>query len=201
LEVDGKEEDTGAPHIVPLGQVMTTYILAESKGNLLLVDQHAASERVVYESIQHALKSGNEVSQQLLTPLVVNLTATEQRVLEENKETLEKAGFKAEPFGKSSYALRSIPTVLGVAQGESALRNILSDLSQVTEPKKLGLDVIWRVACHTAIRAGDPLTQGQMRQLLSDLVRTESPFTCEHGRPTMIVLSPTDLEKLFKRRV
>ena len=201
LEVGDKDEDKGPIHIVPLGQVMTTYILAESKGNLLLVDQHAASERVVYESILRAIDAGNEVSQQLLTPLVVNLTATEQRVLEENRDTLEKAGFKAEPFGKSSFALRSIPTVLGVAQGESALRNILSDLSRIAEPKKLGLDVIWRVACHTATRAGDPLTQGQMRQLMSDLMRTESPYTCEHGRPTMIVLSPADLEKLFKRRV
>lgn len=162
LEVGGKEEGKGTPHIVPLGQVMTTYILAESKGNLLLVDQHAASERVVYETVLRAIDTGNEVSQLLLTPLVVNLTASEQKVLEENRETLEKAGFKIEPFGKSSFALRSIPTVLGVAQGESALRNILSDLSQVSEPKKLGLDVIWRVACHTAIRAGDPLTQGQM---------------------------------------
>ena len=200
LELDSKEKKE-PPIIVPLAQVMTTYILAESKGNLLLVDQHAASERVVYESIMRAVETGNEISQMLLTPLVVNLTATEQRVMEENKEALEKSGFKIEPFGRSAFALRSIPTVLGVAQGESALRNILSDLGQMASPRKLGLEVIWRVACHTAIRAGDPLSQGQMRQLLSDLMRTESPYTCEHGRPTMIVLSPVDLEKLFKRRL
>ena len=201
LETEAKEEPKEPPLIVPLAQVMTTYILAESRGSLLLVDQHAASERVVYESVLRAVESGKEISQQLLTPLVINLTASEQKVLEENRETLEKAGFKVEPFGKLALALRSIPTVLGVAQGESALRNILSDLGQMAAPKKLGLEVIWRVACHTAIRAGDPLTQGQMRQLLSDLMKTESPFTCEHGRPTMILLSPTDLEKLFKRRV
>jgi DNA mismatch repair protein MutL len=201
LEVRGSDERKETPAIVPLAQIMTTYILAESKGNLLLIDQHAASERVMYESILRAIETGSEVSQTLLTPLVVNLTASEQSVLEENREPLEKAGFKLEPFGKSAFALRSIPTVLGVAQGESALRNILGDLGQMSEPKKLGLEVIWRVACHTAIRAGDPLSQGQMRQLLSDLMRTENPYTCEHGRPTMIVLSPTDLEKLFKRRL
>ena len=193
--------EAAPPLIVPLAQVMNTYILAESKGNLLLVDQHAASERVVYESVVNAIETGKEISQMLLTPLVVNLTASEQKVLEENREVLEKAGFKIEPFGKSSFALRSIPTVLGVAQGESALRNILGDLGQMAAPKRLGLDVIWRVACHTAIRGGDPLSHGQMRHLLSDLMRTESPHTCEHGRPTMIVLSPADLEKLFKRRV
>lgn len=200
--VFGSEDTEEAPPlIVPLAQIMDTYILAESKGNLILVDQHAASERVVYESVLEAVESGKEVSQMLLTPLVVNLTASEQKVMEENREVLEKAGFKFEPFGKTSFALRSIPTVLGVAQGESSFRNILGDLSQMAAPKKLGLEVIWRVACHTAIRGGDPLSQGQMRQLLSDLMRTESPYTCEHGRPTMIVLSPVDLEKLFKRRV
>lgn len=200
--VFGSEDSEGPPPlIVPLAQIMNTYILGESRGNLLLIDQHAASERVVYESILNAIKTGKEVSQTLLTPLVVNLTASDQRVMEENKETIEKAGFRIESFGKSSFALRSIPTVLGVAQGESALRNILGDLGQMAAPKKLGLEVIWRVACHTAIRAGDPLSQGQMRQLLSELSRTESPYTCEHGRPTMIVLSQADLERLFKRRV
>jgi DNA mismatch repair protein MutL len=88
-----------------------------------------------------------------------------------------------------------------VAQGESSFRNILGDLAKVAPTKKLGLEVIWRVACHTAIRAGDPLSESQMRQLVLELMRTESPYTCEHGRPTMVVLSPTDLEKLFKRRL
>lgn len=189
------------PLIVPLAQVMSTYILAESGGNLLLIDQHAASERVVYENVLKAIESGREVSQTLLTPLVVHLSPSERKVMEENRETLEKAGFKIEPFGKDVDALRSIPTVLGVAQGESALRNILDDLSRVAPAKKLGLEVIWRVACHTAVRAGEALSEGQMRQLVSELMRAESPFTCEHGRPTMVVLSPVDLEKLFKRRV
>lgn len=197
---EGKQPETN-PLITPLAQIMDTYILAESKGNLLLIDQHAASERVVYESVLSSIENGREMSQTLLTPLVVNLTATEKRVMEENRETLEKAGFKIEPFGRSSFALRSLPTVLGVAQGESSLRNILGDLAQMVPRKKLGLEVIWRVACHTAIRAGDPLSHGQMRQLVSELMSTASPYTCEHGRPTMIVLSPADLERLFKRRV
>ena len=201
LESESGESKEALPLVVPLAQIMRTYILAESKGNLLLVDQHAASERVVYESILDAIETGKESAQSLLTPLVVNLTASERRVMEENSDALEKAGFRIESFGKSSFALRSIPTVLGVAQGESALRNILSDLGQMVAPKKLGLEVIWRVACHTAIRAGNALSNGQMRQLLSELMRTKSPYTCEHGRPTMIVLSPADLEKLFKRRL
>jgi len=199
VKEEGMSKET--PLIVPLAQIMNTYILAESKGNLLLIDQHAASERVVYESVLSSIKNGKEISQTLLTPLVVDFTATERRVMEENRETLEKAGFNIESFGKSSFAVRSLPTVLGVAQGESSLRNILGDLAQMAPRKKLGLDVIWRVACHTAIRSGDPLSNGQMRQLLSELMKTESPYTCEHGRPTMIVLSPADLEKLFKRRV
>ena len=194
-------EDRGKPLIVPLAQIMSTYILAESQGNLLLVDQHAASERIVYESLLQSIKSGKEISQEMLSPLVVHLSSSEERVLEDNRETLEKAGFKIERFGKDSHAIRTLPTVLGVAQGESSLRNILGDLANMSPSRKLGLDVIWRVACHTAVRAGDPLSEGQMRKLLSELMRTENPYTCEHGRPTMIVLSPVDLEKLFKRRV
>ncbi len=202
LKVRAKEiESVEAPLIVPLAQIMTTYILAESRGNLLLIDQHAASERIVYEAVLRSIDTGKEISQRLLTPLVIHLTPTEERVLEENRETLEKAGFEIEKFGKDAHAIRSLPTVLGVAQGESSFRNILGDLAQVAPTKKLGLDVIWRVACHTAIRAGDPLSEGQMRQLVLELMRTESPYTCEHGRPTMVVLSPMDLEKLFKRRL
>ncbi len=202
LKVHVKEvESLEAPLIVPLAQIMTTYILAESRGNLLLIDQHAASERIVYEAVLRTMDTGKEISQRLLTPLVIHLTPSEERVLEENRETLEKAGFEVEKFGKDAHAIRSLPTVLGVAQGESSFRNILGDLARIAPTKKLGLEVIWRVACHTAIRAGDPLSEGQMRQLVLELMRTESPYTCEHGRPTMVVLSPMDLEKLFKRRL
>ena len=194
-------EGGGKPLIIPLAQVMGTYILAESGGSLLLIDQHAASERVVYEGILRSMETGEEAAQKLLSPLVLQLSPLEVRTLEENRGTLEKAGFSMEPFGRNTYALRSIPTVLGVAQGESAFRNILGDLSGSSPVKRLGLEVIWKVACHTAIRAGDPLSDAQMRQLISDLMRTRSPYTCEHGRPTMIVLSPVDLERLFKRRL
>jgi DNA mismatch repair protein MutL len=201
LEVK-EAEAGGEKHIVvPLAQIMDTYILAESRGSLLLIDQHAASERVVYESVLAAMRSGKEVSQRLLTPLVLRLTPSEAKALEENRGLVEKAGFSLEPFGGGSYSVRSIPTVLGVAQGEGALRNILGELAQMPSHRRLGLDIIWRVACHTAIRAGETLSNAQMRQLVSDLMRTESPFTCEHGRPTVIVLSPEDLEKLFKRRL
>ncbi|MBE0518098.1 MAG: DNA mismatch repair endonuclease MutL [Thermoplasmata archaeon] len=203
LKIDeaGSHESKGTPHIVPLAQIMNTYILAESAGNLLLIDQHAASERVVYERVLESMRTGAEVSQRLLTPLVIRLTVSEVRVLHENRELVETAGFDLESFGDEEYMLRSIPTVLGVSQGEVALRKILDDLSQMPSPKQLGQTVIWRVACHTAIRAGEVLKDGQMRQLISDLMNTESPYTCEHGRPTMIVLSPADLERLFKRRV
>lgn len=198
-----EQDSAGAspPLIVPIAQIMNTYILAESNGNLLLIDQHAASERIVYERVLRSMESGKEVSQRLLTPLVITLTSSEARVLEENRDALGKAGFVSEPFGGGSHALRSIPTVLGVAQGESAFRNLLGDLARMAPEKKLGLEVIWRVACHTAIRAGESLSGGQMRQLVHELVQTESPYTCEHGRPTMIILSPADLERLFKRRL
>jgi len=202
FEVGDEAGGQGPAHsIVPLAQIMNTYIIAEGQGNLLLIDQHAASERVVYERLLRALESGKEVSQRLVSPAVMSLTPAERRVLEESTESLARLGFVLEPFGGDSYALRSVPTVLGVAQGEQALRNILDDLARMAPEKRLGLEVVWRVACHTAIRAGEPLSPAQMRELISSLLRTENPYTCEHGRPTMVVLTPADLERLFKRRV
>jgi DNA mismatch repair protein MutL len=198
LADSGPEESHG---IRPLAQIMDTYILAESGGNLLLIDQHAASERVVYERVLAAVDGGREMSQELLTPMVLALTPTEAKTLEENIERLSKAGFSIEPFGGESHSVRSVPTVLGLAQGERVIRDILADLADMSEPKRMGLEFIWRVACHTSIRAGEKLSHAQMRQLVSELVATDSPYTCEHGRPTMIVLAPSDLEKLFKRRV
>lgn len=202
LQVEERPAEAHAhPTIVPLAQIMNTYILAESGGSLLLIDQHAASERVVYERVLGAVKSGREISQTLLTPLVLHLTASERKTLEENMPTLEQSGFKIESFGKDAFALRSIPTVVGVVQGESAFRNMLGDLSRAAPERRVGLDAIWLVACHTAVRAGETLSEAQMRSLISELLATENPYTCEHGRPTMISLSPADLEKLFKRRV
>ena len=202
LEVEDGAEAEGSAHVVrPLAQVMDTYILAESGGNLLLIDQHASSERVVYERLLRAVEHGAEVSQELLTPIVLSLTPTEARTLGENVDMLRKAGFEIEPFGGGSYSMRSIPTVLGMAQGERAIRDILADLADMAAPKRMGQEFVWRVACHTSIRAGQKLSHAQMRQLVVDLLATESPYTCEHGRPTMIVLEPSDLEKLFKRRV
>ncbi len=189
------------PSLNPLAQIMDTYILAESGESLVLIDQHAASERIVYERMKGAVDQGADISQDLLTPLVLTLTAAEARAVEENRELLAGVGFLVEPFGDRDYALRAVPTVLGVAQGELALRNILAELSESGSPRRLGLDVIWRVSCHTAIRAGQRLSHSEMRRLVSDLMATQSPYTCEHGRPTMIILSAADLEKLFKRRV
>ncbi len=201
LQLSEETISQASAHVHPLAQVMDTYILAESEGSLLLIDQHAASERIVYERLLEAIESGASVSQELLAPLVLSLTPTESRMAEEYSEMLIQSGFNLEHFGGESYALRALPTVLGLAQGERALRDILADLADMAVPRRMGLEFIWRVACHTSIRAGEKLSHSQMTQLVSELMSTESPFTCEHGRPTMITLTPDDLEKLFKRRV
>ncbi len=201
LQLSEETISQASARVHPLAQIMDTYILAESEGSLLLIDQHAASERIVYERLLEAIESGASVSQELLAPLVLSLTPTESRMAEEYSEMLIQSGFNLEHFGGESYALRALPTVLGLAQGERALRDILADLADMAVPRRMGLEFIWRVACHTSIRAGEKLSHSQMTQLVSELMSTESPFTCEHGRPTMITLTPDDLEKLFKRRV
>lgn len=185
----------------PLFQLFDTYIVAMS-GNaseIILIDQHAAAERVVYESILTSIDDERSRSQDLLTPLLIDLSSAERGVLEENREQIKTIGFEIEEFGADTLRLTKIPTVLGQAQGESALREVIDELSRVGRRRPLGEDLIWKVACHGSIRAGQSLTLSEMRRLIVDLFRTSNPYSCEHGRPTMISLKIDDLERLFKR--
>jgi len=184
-----------------LAQVLGTYIVAEGERGLCLVDQHAASERVRYEALRAAISTGQGAAQQaLLSPLPLHLSPSEYRALREHEEQLRELGFGFEPLGGSSVAVRSLPVVAGALQAEGALRELLDRLVAESPRRPLGEEAVWLVACHSAIRAGDPLSPSQMQELLDALLRTDHPQTCEHGRPTMVELSAADLERLFKRR-
>lgn len=189
--------------LVPIAQLFDTYIVATgtSEESLILIDQHAAAERVQYERILSSLKEGEKRSQQLIAPSMLDLASDEKDALEENLQHLSDLGFEIEPFGGGSYRLTGVPVVLGQEQGERALRGLLADIVRAGRRRPLGEDLIWKVACHGSIRAGEELSRSQMKVLISSLLQTDNPYTCEHGRPTMISLSLGDLERLFKRRV
>ncbi|MEM2838642.1 MAG: DNA mismatch repair endonuclease MutL [Thermoplasmata archaeon] len=201
LEV-GEEKGVVSAPLVPLFQLFDTYIVARGTGDsVVIIDQHAAAERITYEKILDSQKHVERISQRLLSPVILELTAAERAVLVENLEDFKSLGFDIEEFGGGSYRLVAVPVVLGAEQGERALRLALDDLSKVSRKRPLGEDLIWKVACHGSIRANEPLSKHQMSALISDLFKTSNPYTCEHGRPTMISLSRNDFEKLFKRQI
>jgi DNA mismatch repair protein MutL len=202
---EDKEErirDAFLPEMDVLGQLDETYILASFRGgeDLILVDQHAAHERILFDQ----LTAGNvqqPQSQELLVPVILELSPRERSILPEIMPVLGEAGFSVEEFGGGSYAIRAIPVVLGRQVAPGAVRELLSAI--LTGGEKQGPsradDIRKIVACRGAIKAGTPLSREECRTLLNELRQTSHPFSCPHGRPTMVIFRKKDLDGLFLR--
>jgi DNA mismatch repair protein MutL len=194
-------EGTGAlPPLRVLGQVLTTYIIAEGPDGLYLIDQHAAHERVVYDGLTARAAGHGPDVQGLLEPLAVELSPAEDALLAAVKAELSELGFSLEHFGDRSYLLRSVPAAIKDADAGAMLHDLLHELSGVSHSDAFERLAI-TVACHSAVRAGRQLTPDEMRQLIQQLERCAQPRTCPHGRPTVVRFDAAQLEKLFGRRV
>ena len=196
---DGEFESRIGPYFI-LGQINKTYILAENKIGLLLVDQHAAEERVNYEKFMKELGDGNVHTQQLVTPKVVELSAVESRVLSENISLLKRVGFEIEEFGSNSFIIRTVPFIFGRFE-KDLLIDMIKELSEIDAN---AIDAVKEKrivtrSCRKSIKAGDNLSLAEMETLMKGLSDCEQPFTCPHGRPTMINISIAELERKFKR--
>lgn len=198
------------PILRVLGQVSNCYIIAEGPEGVYLIDQHAAHERVLFEKI-HSQRARQQIEVQgLLEPFLLETTPQQQALLKAEIETLSSYGFSMEPFGENSFLVRSVPAVLsssakGQGLGE-ALKEIVDALAEGGKsPDKSG-QAGWEerievsLACHGAVKAGQVLSTEEMRELVSQLERAAMPRTCPHGRPTMVHLSASQLEKEFGRR-
>ncbi len=189
------------PPLRLLGQVHKTFFVAETEGGLFYIDQHAAHERVMYELLISQYMNGKVEVQKLLRGDVLELSAAEKTLLEEKKEELERLGFTVEPFGGNSFAVKTIPLVFGRVQTKELLHDLLGLLQEnkniITEKKE---EILTRMACRAAVMAGDVLTIPQMEKILKDLAMTELPYTCPHGRPTIMKVTVDELEKKFRRR-
>ncbi|MCG8566943.1 MAG: DNA mismatch repair endonuclease MutL [Desulfobacterales bacterium] len=189
---------------VIIGQTMGTYILAELDKRLLLIDQHAAHERIVYETLK-ARHSGMAVqSQSLLVPETLELSHREADLLSSILEELEGLGLRVEPFGGTTYVIKAVPVILAERSAEELVMNIIETLLDTSDSgvKDAWLeDCLISMACHTAIRANKPMHPLEMERLVKDLFVCDNPFHCPHGRPTIISFDTYDLEKLFKRVV
>ena len=188
---------------VPLrvvGQLKLTYIVAEGPEGMYLIDQHAAHERTLYDRMCAEREERKSASQPLLAPVNVELTPTHATTLEDNMQAVTEYGFQLEPFGERGYLLRSVPSVLSKDDPAKALIDILdmATLEGLTRQKE---DVMAAsIACHAAVRAGQALSEAEMRALLEQLEATANPHTCPHGRPTMVHFSSYHVEREFGRR-
>ena len=190
---------SGIPVLRVLGQVSATYIIAEGPDGLYLIDQHAAHERVLFERVL-AQRAGSEVDVQgLLEPLTLELSPGQEEWLRAKGDVLAGFGFGIEPFGERTYLLRSVPAVLAAQGIEPAVKEALDLLEDDTDPAKREEKIAASLACHGAVRAGQTMSQEEMRGLIRQLEKTDSPHTCPHGRPTMIHLSAGKLEREFGR--
>jgi len=189
------------------GQMGDCYIVGETDQGLVIIDQHAAHEKVTYEDLKRQFGEGKVQSQELLDPISVELSADEAEALKHITKDLEMLGFQVEPFGPRSCRVKGVPSVLGVTVEAGAIHDILADLwtGKGKKAKSATLEevkdhVLRTMACHTSTRAGKHLDLVEMKTLVQLLYKAKEPFNCPHGRPTMIFLPFNTLEKRFGRR-
>jgi DNA mismatch repair protein MutL len=186
-----------------LGQIQGTYIICEREGNLIFIDQHAAHERILFEKFKKEYETGSVISEKLLIPLLLELSAEESYLLESVGETLKSMGFEIESMGEKLFALRSIPSFIDSEDPQDIVRGILDDLSSL---EKLGNGedalhaILITLACHTAIRGNFILKKEEMDKLVELLAPFHTSTTCPHGRPIFFHLPLEELNKQFKRK-
>ena len=182
------------------GALFNTFILVEYEDQLLLVDQHAVHERLLFDRLMQEHAAGDRAGQELLVPIVISVTNTEQRLLEDNREALESIGMIAEAFGERDMAIRTIPMILGEAQARDFVRDVIEELQSGRDPTfEKKRTALLQTACKHAVKGGDPLTEDELRSLLDTMIEQKVTPTCPHGRPLVVAISHRELDKKFKR--
>lgn len=200
-EVEWEAEKEGPYRIV--GQLWGTYILCESEGTLLFVDQHAAHERILYEHMRKIYEEGALVAEKLLLPVLIELSLEESLVLESAQEAFKSIGFEIESIGQRLYAIRSIPSFIEPKEAEERVREILAELSFLKRGGE-GLAplqaLLISLSCHSAIRANFPLRKEEMEELIRSLYPFNPSTTCPHGRPIFFLFTLDEMNRQFKRK-
>jgi len=190
---------TSPPEII--GQIADTYILARVGEDLLIVDQHAAHERVLY--LRAKERRGRFAAQPLLVPISVEIRPADRPFMEDLLPILSELGFEAEPFGGRTFIVRSVPALFEKVDVPAFIKDLIDDLARegkARDGERVRENALSRLACRSAIKAGQKLQVEEMRRLLDDLLASDLSYTCPHGRPTMILLTRDQLDRQFKRK-
>jgi DNA mismatch repair protein MutL len=207
LDLEGmSQHEAESEQVPPLGyaraQLHGIYILAENAQGLVLVDMHAAHERITYERLKQSQQDSGIQTQPLLVPITIDVSEKEAALVEASPEIFAELGLEADRSGLESVRIRQVPVVLAQADSEALLRDVLSDLVKHGSSTRIHQalnEVLSTMACHGSVRANRKLTIPEMNALLRDMERTERSGQCNHGRPTWVQLSIEELDKLFQR--
>jgi DNA mismatch repair protein MutL len=190
----------------PLGYALAhlhaIYILSETRTGLILVDTHAAHERVTYERLKQQYQQGSIVQQPLLLPIKITVTFAEAELAEQESAFFAELGFELNRIAPETILLRAVPVLLGKADAEKLIRDVLADMMEHGVSQRIqqqANQLLATMACHGSVRAGRRLTIEEMNALLREMEQTERIRQCNHGRPTWIELSGSDLDKFFLR--
>ncbi len=187
-----------------IGVLNKLYVLMENADGLVLVDQHAAHERILFEDLQRRMEEQGVPAQKLLLPQTFDLPPHDSDWIERNMSILQKMGIGIESFGPNSFKIDSLPSFLNVSDPTQFMRKVIDDLKSVTNNSsamRLGEEMIAKTVCRHAVKANDPLRYLEVEKLIQDLLQCDLPYCCPHGRPTMIQISLAELEKKFGRKV
>ncbi|MDI6738233.1 MAG: DNA mismatch repair endonuclease MutL [Nanoarchaeota archaeon] len=190
------------PAMKILGQIAKTYFLAEADDGFLLIDQHVVQERALYEKFLKQFSSGNVAKQQLVSPVVLEMSPAGNAIVIGKMAELSSLGFEVEQFGNNSFLLRTVPAVFGRVQAKDLFYEVLEEISESRKDSISALteSIITRMACRASIKGGDECSVPEIIALLKELDKCKSPWTCPHGRPIIIHFSKDEIEKMFRRK-
>ncbi len=198
---DNEKVEPKFPQVKVIGQFNNSYVIAEYNRELYLIDQHAAHEKMLFEKYKKSIAEAQVISQILITPLIIELTFDDYGYYIDNEEIFKKCGFDIEVFGENSIAIREVPMFLGKPDLKNLFYEIIENIKSLGSGKttEVKYNKIASLACKAAVKANDKLSQQEMEVLTQEMRYLEEPFTCPHGRPTIIKFTLHELEKRFKR--
>lgn len=198
-EIEKKEAGFSLKYYKVVGVVFDTYIVLQKGESMYLMDQHAAHERVLFERYMNAFHKREVHIQMLLDPIVLELSSVDMLQVEKNLDIFRNFGFEVEIFGMNNILIRGVPNLFGTPQSEKFILELIDNIDKISNNYDLKDDRFAIMACKSAIKANDRIQNIEIESLFKQLEKCENPYTCPHGRPTMVEISKVEIEKMFKR--